>query len=62
MKIPSPKEDCLECGTRFKPEYQEQKFCSTDCEDNYDPTPCCWAHGQGALSTREPCPKIADND
>lgn len=27
-----------------------------------DPTPCCYQHGVGALSTSEPCPEIADND
>lgn len=29
---------------------------------DYDPTPCCYQHGVGAISTDEPCPKIADND
>jgi len=30
--------------------------------DDYDPTPCCYQHSVGAISTDEPCPKIADND
>ena len=30
--------------------------------EDRDPTPCCYQHGCGALSTTEPCPKIADND
>lgn len=28
----------------------------------FDPTPCCYQHGVGAISTSESCPKIADND
>ena len=30
--------------------------------EDYDPTPCCYQHGVGAVGTNEPCPKIADND
>lgn len=33
------------------------------CEvEEYDPTPCCYQHGVGAISTTDPCPSIADND
>ena len=31
-------------------------------DEEDDPTPCCYQHGCGAISTTEPCPKIADND
>ena len=34
----------------------------TEIFEAEDPTPCCYQHGVGALSTTEPCPEIADND
>jgi hypothetical protein len=30
--------------------------------EDYDPTPCCYQHGVGAIGTNEKCPDIADND
>ena len=34
----------------------------SELAEDYDPTPCCYQHGVGVLSTDEPCPEIADNE
>ena len=50
---------CTDCMGRIEDPYQKSP---SQCADCYDPSPCCWAHGQGALSSTEPCPEIAAND
>jgi len=54
-----PYEICRHCHRKI---IASDKYCAY-CEDqDYDPTPCCYQHGVGAIGTNEKCPDIADND
>ena len=52
-------EVCTDCGLSINIPYQESP---SQCPDCYDPTPCCYQHGCGAISTNETCPERAAND
>lgn len=54
----SENEICDVCGKKGAYDFMGDLI----CDDCYDPTPCCYQHGVGAISTNESCPEIADND
>lgn len=61
-----PYDNCRVCSRKIPVDH---KWCDRhdpnelmDEDDDYDPTPCCYQHGVGAISSTEPCPEIADND
>lgn len=36
MSKPENQRPCLKCNSLFEPEFEDEEFCSGDCEDEYD--------------------------